>query len=129
MAADRIELNHTIVHARDKQESAEFYAEILGLPDPQPFGHFLVVKLTNGVSLDFLTTDQKTTIEHYAFLVSDTVFDRAFARIKSRGLTYWADPAGRLPNQINEHDGGRGLYFRDPTGHYLELITKPYGGG
>jgi hypothetical protein len=35
-----IELNHTIVRVRDKRESAQFVAEILGLGDPRPFGPF-----------------------------------------------------------------------------------------
>jgi catechol 2,3-dioxygenase-like lactoylglutathione lyase family enzyme len=120
-------LNHTIVHARDKYESAKFVSEILGLPKPETFYHFQVVRTANEVSLDFLDTDEEIQIQHYAFLVSETEFDEIFERIKSRGLTYWADPAATRENQINRNDGGRGLYFRDPAGHYLEIITKPYG--
>lgn len=122
-----VELNHTIVHARDRQASAAFVAEILGLPKPEPFSHFLVVRTANGVSLHFLETDEEIQIQHYAFLVSEAEFDQIFDRIKQRSLPYWADPGHRKPGEINTKDGGRGVYFNDPSGHYLEIITRPYG--
>jgi len=122
-----VELNHTIVNVRDKREAATFLAEILGLPAPEPFGPFLVVRTANGVSLDFIETEDELVIEHYAFLVSETEFDEIFGRIKQRRLQYWADPAASKPEEINTHYGGRGVYFRDPSGHYLEIITRPYG--
>lgn len=65
--------------------------------------------------------------QHYAFLVSDAEFDGGFARIKAQNLPYWADPAKSRPDEINTHWGGRGVYFEDPDGHILELITQPYG--
>jgi catechol 2,3-dioxygenase-like lactoylglutathione lyase family enzyme len=123
-----VELNHTIVHARDKQESAEFFAGILGLDAPTPYGPFLVVQAHNNVSLDFLEDRGRITPQHYAFLVSEDEFDAIFGRILERGLTYWADPFHRHPNRINTNDGGRGLYWEDPNGHNLEIITRPYGG-
>ena len=123
-----IELNHTIVHARNKDESARFLTEILGLPPAERFGHFLVVKTANGVSLDFMdASGDMFDRQHYAFLVSDAEFDQIFARIRERELTYWADPAAKQRNEINTHFGGRGFYFRDPSGHFLEVITRPYG--
>lgn len=125
-----IELNHTIVHALDNLKAARFLAEILGLPTPEPFGPFMVVHTHNGVSLDFITAEpHEIIIEHYAFLVSEAEFDVIFARICQRGLEYWADPAAERPREINHNDGGRGVYFRDPSGHYLELLTRPYGSG
>jgi len=124
-----VELNHTIVHAKDKQASAAFLTEILGLPAPRPFYHFLVVELANGVSLDFLETDEAFNTQHYAFLISEAEFDQSFARIKARGVTYWPDPVRSRPNEINRNDGGRGLYFEDPSGNLLEIITRPYGSG
>lgn len=125
--ARRVELNHTIVHAKDREQSATFLAEILGLPPPEPlFGYFLVVRTTNGVSLDFIETDEKIEPQHYAFLVSDEEFDEIFGRIQARGLAYWADPAKNQPGEINSHFGGRGVYFEDPSGHFLEIITRPY---
>jgi catechol 2,3-dioxygenase-like lactoylglutathione lyase family enzyme len=125
-----VQLNHTIVHAKDAAASAQFYADILGLAPPRPFGPFMVVDTANGISLDFISAeDDEIIIEHYAFLVSEPEFDDIFARIKSRNLDYWADPAGRQKGEINHHDGGRGVYWCDPTGHYLEIITRPYGSG
>jgi catechol 2,3-dioxygenase-like lactoylglutathione lyase family enzyme len=123
-----IVLNHTIVHARDPQASAAFLAGILGLPAPGRFAHFHTVALDNGVTLDFLGTDEVVLVEHYAFLVSEEEFDQILARITARGLTFWADP-GRLQPGINRMDGGRGLYWCDPDGHVLEIITRPYGTG
>jgi len=121
-------LNHTIVHSTDPKAAAQFLADILGLPPPQPFAHFMVVHTGNSVSLDFMRSDGPISSQHYAFLVTDTEFDAAFARIQARKLQYWADPMAQRPGEINHHDGGRGLYFQDPSGHYLEIITKPYGG-
>lgn len=124
-----IRLNHTIVHARDKRASATFMAEILGLGEPVPFGPFLGVVTANDVTLDFLETDETFIVEHYAFLVSEAEFDAIFGRIKTRGLSYWADPARQQSNTINTRDGGRGVYFEDPSGHLLEILTRPYGSG
>lgn len=124
------QLNHTIVHATDRMASARFLAEILGLPKPKPFGPFMVVDTANGVSLDFLAASKdEFIVEHYAFLVSEAEFDEIFGRIKERGLDYFADPALRRKGEINRNDGGRGVYWRDPDGHVLEIITRPYGSG
>jgi catechol 2,3-dioxygenase-like lactoylglutathione lyase family enzyme len=123
-----VQLNHTIVHSRDQQAAAEFTAQILGRPAPTRFGPFHVVELDNGVSLDFLRHDAPEP-QHYAFLISETEFDEIFGRICERGLDYWADPGRTQPGRINRHDGGRGVYFADPSGHVLEIITRPYGSG
>jgi catechol 2,3-dioxygenase-like lactoylglutathione lyase family enzyme len=124
-----VKLNHTIVHARDKRVSAEFFSQVFGLPAPVAFGPFLDVETANEVTLAFLETDDDIQTQHSAFLVSESEFDAIFARIEARGLTYWADPARTQVNRINRHDGGRGCYFEDPDGHLLEVITRPYGSG
>lgn len=125
-----VQLNHTIVHSRDKADSAAFYCELLGLLEPVPFGPFLSVALSNEVTLDFLDDfDGAVATQHYAFLVGEDEFDEILARIRVRGLTYWADPFHRRPAQFNTEDGGRGLYWEDPSGHNLEIITRPYGSG
>jgi catechol 2,3-dioxygenase-like lactoylglutathione lyase family enzyme len=123
-----VELNHTIVHASDRDATATFLAEVLGLPEPQEYGPFRVVELANGVSLDVMAHPGTFQPQHYAFLVSDDEFDAVLARIEERGLTYWADPFHRQEGRINRNDGGRGLYWEDPDGHNLEIITVPYGG-
>ena len=124
-----VQLNHTIVWCKDRQTSATFLSEVLGVGAPVPFGPFLVVELSNGVSLDYYSIEGDIARQHYAFLVSESEFDEIFARIRARELEYWADPARSQPGQINRHDGGRGTYFQDPDGHLLEIITRPYGSG
>jgi catechol 2,3-dioxygenase-like lactoylglutathione lyase family enzyme len=122
-----VQLNHTIVGARDKRASAAFLADVLGLETPTTYGPFAVVELANGVSLDFLD-DEQVHPRHYAFLVTEDEFDAIFGRIQARGLPFWADPFQQHPGQINTNDGGRGVYWHDPDGHVLEIITRPYGG-
>ena len=124
-----VQLNHTIVSCRDQQRSAAFLSEILGLPPATRFGPFLVVATDNDVSLDFAQTTGPITPQHYAFLVGEEEFDAAFTRIRDQDLTYWADPGRSQRGTINRRDGGRGLYFEDPDGHVLEILTRPYGSG
>jgi catechol 2,3-dioxygenase-like lactoylglutathione lyase family enzyme len=118
-----IELNHTIVPARDPKVSAQFLADILGVPVDPPASHFTPITLANKVTLDY---DQHDEFEshHYAFLVNGEEFDAAFGRIKDRGITYYADPACRQAGQVYEGKlGNRGTYFRDPNGHLMEILT------
>jgi catechol 2,3-dioxygenase-like lactoylglutathione lyase family enzyme len=124
-----VQLNHTIVSCRDQQKSAAFLSGILGLPPATRFGHFLVVQADNDVSLDFSETRGPITAQHYAFLVDEKEFDAAFDRIRDLSLRYWADPGRTQRDVINHRDGGRGLYFEDPDGHLLEILTRPYGSG
>jgi catechol 2,3-dioxygenase-like lactoylglutathione lyase family enzyme len=124
-----VQLNHTIVWARDSRTSATFFSEVLGLPSPTHWGPFEVVPIANGTNLDFLDAESEIASQHYAFLVSEDEFDTIFGRIKTRGLSYWADPGQTQQGEINRRDGGRGLYFEDPNGHLLEIITRPYGSG
>jgi hypothetical protein len=111
--------------------SAGFLADLFGLPEPVAWGPFLIVEMANGVSLDYHELEDGHAFEsqHYAFLVSEDEFDTIFGRIVERGLDHWADPAKRDANTINHNDGGRGVYFDDPDGHFLEIITRPYGSG
>ncbi len=121
-------LNHTIVLCRDQKKSAHFLTEILGLPPPRRFMHFLVVDLDNDVSVDYYEEkDDPIALQHLAFLVREDEFDAALARVRERTIEIWADPAKREPGRINHHFGGRGVYFDDPDGHLLEIITTPYG--
>ncbi len=126
-----ITFNHTIVAAKDRQESAKFFTDLFGLPPAQEFGPFLAVTLNHGVSLDYAQVGGGEEIrpQHYAFLVSEEEFDAIYGRIAEWGLQHWADPRGSRPNEINHNDGGRGVYFQDPAGHYLEILTRPYGSG
>jgi len=123
-----IQLNHTLVAARNRDESASFLAELLGLQAPVTLGPFAIVTIGE-TSLDYIESEEDIHPQHYAFLVSELEFDGIFARIKERGLTYWADPYRREEGRINTWDGGRGVYWNDPSGHLLEIITRPYGSG
>jgi catechol 2,3-dioxygenase-like lactoylglutathione lyase family enzyme len=123
-----VELNHTIVAASNRDRTAEFLVDILGLEPATTYGPFRVVALANGVSLDVAEAGGPVRPQHYAFLVSEQEFDSIWARIRERDLTFWADPFHRRPGEINTNDGGRGLYWEGPDGHNLEIITRPYGG-
>ncbi|PZT71141.1 VOC family protein [Streptomyces sp. SW4] len=122
-----VEFNHTIVLTRDREKSARFLARVLGLEVGEPAGMFLPVTTANGVTLDFATVDIDIPAQHYAFLVSEDEFDAALARLVEDRVPIQADPHGRHPRRINRNDGGRGVYFADPAGHGLEIITRPYG--
>ena len=124
-----VELNHTIVWCRDQHASATFLSEMLGLPAPRRYGPFLEVEASNDVILAYHEIDGDIASQHYAFLIGEDDFDQVFGRITERGLEYWADPAQHRPGEINHNDGGRGVYFEDPDGHFLEVITRPYGSG
>jgi hypothetical protein len=120
-------LNHTIVAAHDPEGSAATVCEILGVGPPVRFGHFYGVEVEHGMTLDYMHTEGEVTPQHYAFLVSDEEFDEIFGRIKERGLQHWADPARSQPGEINTRYNGRGVYWEDPEGHFLEILTSPYG--
>ncbi len=119
-------LNHLIIPARDKHASAQFLADILGVGVEPPWGHFVPVRTTNGVTLDFVDSKDVRT-QHYAFLVDDAEFDAGFAKLQARAIPYFSDPDKSGAGKTNHYWGGRGVYFEDPNGHLLELITKPYG--
>lgn len=122
-------LNHTIVWVRDKVSAARSVASLLGLDEPTPDGPFLDVRLGNDVTLAFDDRAEHVEPQHYAFLVSEPEFDAILGRIRQRGLRHWADSGRTRPDQINTRDGGRGVYWEGPDGHFLEIITRPYGGG
>lgn len=126
-----IQLNHTIVPARDGETSAGWFADLFGMDTPARFGPFWQVATANGVDLDFDTygdTYGEFTKQHYAFLVGEDEFDAIYGRVVDRKLDHWADPARQQPGEINRHDGGRGVYFLSNDDHFLEIITRPYGG-
>ena len=123
-----VAFNHTIVWSTDRTAAAAFFADMYGLPAPEDLFRFKVVKVANGVSIDFADREEAISPQHYAFLVSEAEFDGILDRIKARGITWWADPARSKPGEINRNDGGRGVYFEGPDGHFFEALTVPYGG-
>jgi catechol 2,3-dioxygenase-like lactoylglutathione lyase family enzyme len=124
-----VQFNHTIVWAHDSAASAAFLARMLGLRAPERWGPFQVVATANGVNVDFMEKEGEIRTQHYAFLVDEPEFDAIFGRIQEEGLPFWADPGRTKKGEINHHDGGRGVYYEDPNGHLLEVITRSYGSG
>ena len=122
-----ITLNHTIVPARDKVAAARFFAGIFGLDFKELSGHFAPVHVNETLTLLF-SEDATFDSHHYAFHVSDAEFDAILGRIKTAGLSYGSAPWILDDGKINDWDGGRGFYFKDPNGHVLELMTVPQGG-
>ncbi|MEL7207244.1 MAG: VOC family protein [Actinomycetota bacterium] len=124
------QLNHLIVWTKDRHAAAELMADVLGAGPTTEWGHFTQIETGNGVALDFADTDEDPSGSHLAFLVTERQFDEIFARIQDLDLPYWADPLRSRPDEINHHDGGRGVYFGDPhTAVGWEIITRPYGSG
>ncbi len=117
-----IELDHTIVPSRDKEAAARFFSRIFGLSYDGPVSHFAPVQVNESLTLDF---DDASDFErhHYAFKVSEAEFDAIFSRITADGIIYGSGPRSLEDMQINNRRGGRGVYFRDPDGHVLELLT------
>ena len=122
-------LNHQIVSARDADEGARFFAEVLGFEPAVRLGHFALLHVSSDTTFDFMTVDREIEKQHYAFLVTEKEFDEILDRVRERGLDHWSDPMHKIPGEINELDDGRGLYFDDPNGHQLEVLTRPYGSG
>jgi catechol 2,3-dioxygenase-like lactoylglutathione lyase family enzyme len=117
-----IVLDHTIVPARDKEQSARFFARIFGLRYEGPQFHFAPVRINDTLTFDF-DTDTGFAPLHYAFKVSDAEFDAMFARIQEEGIPYGSGPGSPDNMKVGQRRGGRGVYFRDPSGHLLELMT------
>lgn len=118
-----IMLDHTIVPAHDKEASARFFAEIFGLQYEGSSGHFAPVRVNEALTLDFDNRDRFES-HHYAFKVSDHEFDSIFARVLAKGILYGSGPFTLEDMKTNTRRGGRGVYFKDPDGHVLELLTR-----
>ena len=121
-----IELNHTIVPARDKEETVRFWERMFGFAYEGPMGPFAPIQIPGqNLTLDFMEADPVPP-GHYAFKVSEAEFDTIFGRVRDAGLAYGSGPFSPEDGQINHWNGGRGVYFRDPSGHLLELLTRDY---
>jgi len=118
--------NHTIIAAKDRHESAAFFRDLLEIPEAPSWGLFTNIQLADGVLLQFAEPPVDIQMQHYAFLVDDELFDRAYARLVAQGVEHWADPRMSRPGETNTEHGGRGVYFKNPAGHAIELLTRPY---
>ena len=120
-----ITLNHTIVPSHDRLESAKFYERIFGFEFVKEWGHFAVLKVNSTLTFDFMNKEDFNW-HHYAFKVSDEEFDTIFKRVEEEGLDYGSGPRSLDNGEINHDYGGRGVYFKDPNGHILEILTVDY---
>ncbi|MEV4556335.1 VOC family protein [Kitasatospora sp. NPDC049285] len=118
--------NHTIIASTDREVSARFFRDLLEAEQAPSWGPFTNLTLADGVLLQFAEPPVEIQMQHYAFLVDDELFDRAYGLIRDRGIEHWADPHMRRPGETNTEHGGRGVYFKDPSGHAIELLTRPY---
>ena len=118
--------NHTIIASTDPAEMAEFYRDLLEADEAPSWGPFVNLQIADGVLLQFAAPPMDFPPQHDAYLLEDAHFDRTYSQINDRGLEHWADPQRARPGEINNEHGGRGVYLLDPSGHYLELITRPY---
>ncbi|AGZ38551.1 VOC family protein [Actinoplanes friuliensis] len=118
--------NHTIIASKNRHESAAFFHDLLEAEEAPAWGFFANLKLDGGVLLQFAEPPVDIQPQHYAFLLDDELFDRAYAKVRERGIEHWADPQMKRAGETNTEHGGRGVYFRDPAGHFVELITRPY---
>ena len=121
-----ITLNHTIVPSHNNVDSAKFYAKIFDFEFVKEWAHFAIVKVNSSLSLDFVTATKEFSSHHYAFKVSDQEFDNIFNRIKSNQISFGSGPRSLEDGEINHHHNGRGVYFKDPSNHILEIITTDY---
>ncbi|MEU4083907.1 VOC family protein [Streptomyces aureus] len=121
-----VSFNHTIIASKDRHASARFFRELLELPEAPSWGPFINIQLSDGVLLQFAEPPVDIQMQHYAFLIDDELFDRAYRRLCDDGVEHWADPQMRRAGETNTEHGGRGVYFKDPAGHAIELITRPY---
>ena len=119
-----VELNHIIIPSHDKVRSSQFLAAILGIDPPEAAGgHFMGLRVANGVTLDYDDADEFRP-QHCAFTVNDEEFDAIFERVTAAGITFYADPGHRRAGEVNHRNGGRGFYFSDPDGHNMEVFTS-----
>ncbi|KQU30972.1 VOC family protein [Rhodococcus fascians] len=122
-----VSFDHTIIAAKNSSASAAFFRELFDLPEAPSWGPFVNVQLTDGTLIQFAEPPMDDIqFQHYAFRVTDDLFDAAYTRLVGMGVEHWADPRMTRPGVINTDHGGRGVYFRDPTGHFFEMLTRSY---
>jgi hypothetical protein len=120
-----IHLDHAIVSSRNKTAAAKLLAELLGVPwGPAAAGPFTAVYVNDGLTLDFIDTDEKFPVEHFCFRVSQAEFDAILKRIRAAGIPYRSDVRGPVDMQVNTELGN--VYWNEPDGHQWEMLTVSY---
>lgn len=122
-----IQLDHTIVPARDRKAAAALLANLLGVPwSESGVGPFCPVYVNDGLTLDFDQAEGPFPIQHYCFRVSETEFEGILARIRASGIEYRSTPHGPVDMKVNTQHGGRIVYWNEPDGHVWEALTVSY---
>ncbi len=122
-----IELDHTIVPARNQVQAARQLAELLNVPWAESgIGPFSPVYVNSGLTLDFIDTDEAFPIYHFCFRVSQQDFDAILGRIKAAGIPYRSSVRGPVDMKINTDYGGSMIYWNEPDGHQWEILTVSY---
>ncbi|HLP96924.1 MAG TPA: VOC family protein [Sideroxyarcus sp.] len=122
-----IQLDHFIVSTHDKAASAKLLGELLGVPyDAAAAGLFAPVYINDGLTLDFIDTQEDFPVEHFCFRVGETEFDAILDRIKAAGIKYRSEVRGPEDMRINTEFGGRMIYWNEPDGHQWEMLTVSY---
>jgi catechol 2,3-dioxygenase-like lactoylglutathione lyase family enzyme len=122
-----VQLDHTIVPSHTRDESAKLLAQLLGVPcGVSRVGPFFEVYVNDGLTLDFIQTDEPFPVYHFCFRVEDHEFDQILGRIQAAGIPYRSDVAGPINLKINTHYGGRMIYWNEPDGHQWEILTVSY---
>lgn len=122
-----IELDHAIVSAHHRDQSARLLAHLLGVPcAPTQGDPFFAVYINDGLTLDFVATDDPFPVAHFCFRVSDEAFDRILERIRVAGINYRSTVRGPWDGLINTTYGGKMIYWNEPEGHQWEILTVSY---
>lgn len=122
-----IQLDHTIVPSRHKAQSAKQLADLLGVPwSATGIGPFAPVFVNDGLTLDFIDTDEDFPIYHFCFRVSQQAFDVILARIQAAGIPWRSTVRGPDDRQISDYMGGSSIYWNEPDGHQWEMLTVSY---
>lgn len=122
-----IELDHFIVPSHDRVASARRLAGLLGVEyGDTVFGIFSPVYINDGLTLDFIQTEERYPVHHYCFRVDDHEFDRILARLREQGVEFRSKVRGPVDHAVDTQFGGRGVYWNEPDGHQWEMLTVSY---
>ncbi|WP_394788540.1 VOC family protein [Rhodoferax sp.] len=122
-----IHLDHTIVPTRNKAASAKLLGELLGVPWSETgLGPFAPVYVNDGLTLDFIDTDEDFPIYHFCFRVAQADFDAILARLQAADIAYRSQVRGAVDMQVNHQFGGVNVYWNEPDGHQWEMLTVSY---
>jgi extradiol dioxygenase family protein len=119
----KVLLDHMSVPVHDRASTAQFYASVFGVSTDGPRSRSGWVALSDGLSL-ILEEGEVPGPRHYAFRVEMTDFRTTVERVRDLGIPFGTSSAS-MDGQIKSRpDRSHSIYFHDPNGHSLELITQ-----